>query len=92
MTTTHTRTRRLSDRAHRVLFQLALHPDGEWVDLASIYTGLGLNSHQVRSAVTELRNAGMAERRYRYLSNETGRRFKRTDFRLTNDTPSEASA
>ncbi|MEU9354975.1 hypothetical protein AB0D65_29270 [Streptomyces griseoloalbus] len=84
-------TRDFSDRAHRVLFQLALHPDGEWVDIASIYTGLGLNSHQVRAAVNELRIAGMAERRRRYVRDASGRRTHRTYFRLI-ETTSEASA
>jgi hypothetical protein len=91
VTATLPRTRALSDRAHRVLFQLALHPDGEWVDLASIYTPLELNSHQVRTAVNELRRTGMAGRRYRYETTETGRRVKHTEYRLTNNTPSEAS-
>lgn len=82
------RTRALSDRAHRVLFTLVLRPDRVWVDLVVIYTALGLNSHQVRTAVNELRKAGMAERRYRYETTETGRRVKHTEYRLT----SEASA
>lgn len=91
MTTANTRTRNFSDRAHRVLFQLALHPDGEWVDVAAIYSGLGLSSHQVRRAVNELRTAGMAERKQRYVRHKvTGRRTKITYFRLTDDT-SEAS-
>ncbi|MER6616394.1 hypothetical protein [Streptomyces xantholiticus] len=91
-TATDTRTRDFSDRAHRVLFELALHhPDGEWVDVASICTGLGLNSHQVRAALNELRVAGMAERNRRYVRDETGRRTHRTFFRLTDHTTSEAS-
>ncbi|QOV40135.1 Rrf2 family transcriptional regulator [Streptomyces ferrugineus] len=93
MTTTATdRSRNFSDRAHRILFELAMHPDGEWVGVTSIYTSLGLNSHEVRGALTELRNAGMAERKRRYVRDEkTGRRTHRTYFRLT-DTTSEASA
>lgn len=86
MTTPVTSTRPLSDRAHRVLFQLALHPDGEWVAVASICKGLSLNSHQVRGALNELRTAGMAERRRCY---DGKRRTHRTYFRLT-DTTSEA--
>lgn len=92
-TTANTRTRNFSDRAHRVLFELAVHPDGTWVDLVAIYTSLGLNSHQVRRAVNELLTAGMAERRWRYVRDaRTGRRAKRTYFRLTDTTNSEASA
>ncbi|MFI8206701.1 MarR family transcriptional regulator [Streptomyces sp. NPDC085937] len=89
-TTVTTSTRDLSDRAHRVLFQLALHPDGEWVAVASICKGLSLNSHQVRAALNELRTAGMAERRRCYVRDD-GHRTHRTYFRLT-DTASEASA
>ncbi|MGY4935960.1 MarR family transcriptional regulator [Streptomyces sp. 900116325] len=93
MTSTDTRTRNFSDRAHRVLFELALHPDGTWVDVAAICTGLGLNSHQVRRAVNELLTAGMAERKWRYVRHATtGRRTKRTYFRLTDTTTSEATA
>lgn len=90
MTTTATRTH-LSDRAHRVLFELALHPDGEWVDVAVISSGLGLNSHQVRHALNELRIDGLAERKRHMVRSEAGRRTNRTYFRLT-DTTSEASA
>jgi predicted ArsR family transcriptional regulator len=92
MTTASTRTRNFSDRAFRVLYELALHPDGDWVDVTSIYTGLGLNSHQVRRALNELRTVGMAERDRRYVRDDTGRRTHRTYFRLTDDTNSEASA
>ncbi|MGP4048275.1 hypothetical protein [Streptomyces sp. 2A115] len=91
-TTAPAHTSKLSDRAHRVLFQLALHPDGEWVDVTSIYTSLGLNSHEVRSALTELRTAGMTERKRRMaLSRTTSRRTHRTYFRLTDDNTSEAA-
>ncbi|MCX5182672.1 MarR family transcriptional regulator [Streptomyces sp. NBC_00268] len=90
--TADSRSRDFSDRAHRVLFELALHPGGEWVDIVSIYRSLGLNSHQVRSAVNELRAAGMAERNRRFVyDDETGRRTHRTYFRLM-DIPSEAAA
>ncbi|MEU1275389.1 hypothetical protein [Streptomyces sp. NPDC005799] len=86
-------TQKFSDRAHRILFELALHPDGEWVDVTSIYSSLGLNSHQVRGALTELRTAGMAERKRRMArSQATGRRTHRTYFRLTEDNASEACA
>ncbi|MFK0159104.1 MarR family transcriptional regulator [Streptomyces sp. NPDC090493] len=92
MTVTATTARPLSDRAHRIVFELALH-DGDWVDVTAIYTRLGLNSHQVRSALNELLSAGMAERRRCPVRSETGcRRTHRTDFRLTDETPSEASA
>jgi predicted transcriptional regulator len=92
MTATATTARKLSDRAHRILFELALH-DGEWVDVTTIYTSLGLNSHQVRSALNELLAARMAERERRPMRSETGcRRTHRTYFRLTDDTTSEASA
>ncbi|MFJ4880086.1 hypothetical protein ACIP93_33430 [Streptomyces sp. NPDC088745] len=91
MSTTTTERPSLSDRAHRALFQLALHVDGEWVEVADICTGLGLNSHQIRHALKELRDAGMAERRRRYVRAVTGRTH-RTYFRLTGNPTSEASA
>ncbi|MEV8344529.1 MarR family transcriptional regulator [Streptomyces niveus] len=92
MTATATPVRKLSDRAHRVVFELALH-DGEWVDVTAIYTRLGLNSHQVRSALNELISEGMAERERRPVSSDTGcRRTHRTYFRLIDDTTNEASA
>ncbi|MFE4575747.1 hypothetical protein [Streptomyces chartreusis] len=91
MTTTAPRARRLSDRAHRIDFELALH-NGKWVDVTAIYTTLGLNSHEVRSALNELISAGMAERERRPAPSETGcRRTHRTYFRLAK-TSSEASA
>lgn len=92
MTVTATAARKLSDRAHRIVFELALH-GGEWVDVADIYTHLGLTSHQVRSALNELIVAEMAERKRRPVASDTGcRRTHRTYFRLTDDTPNEASA
>jgi predicted ArsR family transcriptional regulator len=92
MTATATAARPLSDRAHRIVFELALH-GGEWVDVTTIYTSLGLNSHQVRSALNELLAAGTAERERRPTRSETGcRRTHRTYFRLIDDTTSEASA
>ncbi|GAA5070307.1 hypothetical protein [Streptomyces similanensis] len=86
-----TTTAHLSDRAHRVLFQLALRRGDGWVDVASICAGLGLNSHQVRRAITELHTAGMAERKRCILRDAGGRRVKHTYFRLI-DTTSEARA
>lgn len=92
-TTAPSRALKFSDRAHRVLFELALHPEGAWVDVTSIYTSLGLNSHEVRGALTELRTAGMTERkRHMARSRTTGRRTHRTYFRLTDDSTSEAAA
>lgn len=92
MTGTATPARQLSDRAHRMVFELALH-SGEWVDVTSICTSLGLSSHAVRGALTELRTAGMAERQRRMArSRATGRRTHRTYFRLTDDNTSEAAA
>jgi DNA-binding IclR family transcriptional regulator len=83
---------RLSDRAFRVLHVLTTQPDGEWVDVTDIYTSLGLNSHQVRDALSQLRRAGMAESKRRMARHSTThRRTHRTFFRLANDT-SEASA
>ncbi|MFE6639491.1 MarR family transcriptional regulator [Streptomyces tendae] len=79
----------LSDRAHRVLFELVLR-DGEWVEVARICDSLGLNSHQIRRAANDLRAAGVAERRRDYVRADTGRRTHRTFFRATET--SEASA
>ena len=92
MTATATATPKLSDRAHRIVFELALH-GGQWVDVADIYTRLGLNSHQVRNALKELITAEMAERKRRPVASESGcRRTHRTYFRLTDVTKSEAPA
>ncbi|MFM9634513.1 MULTISPECIES: MarR family transcriptional regulator [Streptomyces] len=91
MTATATATRKLSDRGHRILFELALH-DGQWVDVIDIYTRLGLTSHQVRNALNELISAGIAERKRSLVASKTGcRRTHRTCLRLTDKT-SEASA
>lgn len=92
MTATATAARKLSDRAHRIVFTLAVY-GGEWVDVTTICTSLGLNSHQVRGALNELISAGMAERERRRKRSETGcRRTHRTYFRLTDETTNEASA
>ncbi|MFJ7004166.1 hypothetical protein ACIQU7_23465 [Streptomyces albidoflavus] len=80
---------KLSDRAHRVLLELARRPDGAWVSVASIHTSLGLTSHQVRPALNELRVGGLAERQRVYVRTDTGLRTHRTSFRLI-DTTSEA--
>ncbi|MGA5451880.1 hypothetical protein ACPCVO_35125 [Streptomyces umbrinus] len=86
-----TATRKLSDRAPRIVFELALH-DGEWVAVEAIYTRLGLNSHQVRSSLNELISAGIAERTRRPARSDTGcGRTHRTCFRMTDEAPSEAS-
>jgi predicted transcriptional regulator len=91
LTTTAPPRRKLSDRAHRIIFELALR-DGEWVDVTTIYTGLGLNSHQVRSALNELISAGKAERERRPVRSEDGcRRTHRTYFRLVAETSNETS-
>ncbi|MFD5856023.1 hypothetical protein [Streptomyces chartreusis] len=91
MNATTPRARRLSDRAHRIDFELALY-NGKWVGVTAIYTALGLNSHEVRSALNELISAGMAERQRRPVPTESGcRRTHRTYFRLAK-TSSEDSA
>lgn len=84
MTTTTARPR-LSDRAHRIHAQLSLHADGEWVAVAAICASLGLNSHEIRSALTELVIAGVAERE-RSFARRDGRRTHCTFFRLTDTT------
>ncbi|MFK0279567.1 helix-turn-helix domain-containing protein [Streptomyces sp. NPDC090499] len=80
----------LSDRAFRVLCQLALYPRGAWVDVPSVADGLKVKPHAVRRALAELRTAGVAERDRRFIR-DGDRPTHRTYFRLTNET-SEASA
>lgn len=80
----------LSDRAFRVLCELATHPRGHWVDVPSVAAGLKIKPHAVRRALAELRAAGVAERDRRFIR-DNGRATHRTYFRLTNDT-SEAPA
>lgn len=94
MTTTATAPResRLSDRAHRVLFALDLHPKGEWVETPSICNVLGLSSHEVRYALAQLREAGRVERERRPARTQDGRKTYRTFFRLADQSNGEAPA
>ncbi|WP_328491191.1 hypothetical protein [Streptomyces zaomyceticus] len=85
-TSTTTDRPRLSDRAHRIQSQLSRHhADGEWVAVASICDGLGLNSHEIRSALAELVTAGVAQRQRSFICRD-GRRTHCTSFRLTDNT------
>ncbi|MER7951992.1 hypothetical protein ABTY59_31835 [Streptomyces sp. NPDC096079] len=91
MTTSTTTRPRLSDRAHRIHFQLRVnHTEGEWVEVAALCAGLDLTSHEVRSALAELVSAGVVERERSYIRRE-GHPTHRTSFCLA-DYTSEVSA
>ncbi|MEU6460356.1 hypothetical protein [Streptomyces sp. NPDC046976] len=81
----------LSDRAFRVFYHLSLQTPGEWIEVPRLAKALNVKPHALRPALTELCNAGFAERDRRYLRARGRRPTSRTYFRLT-DTTSEASA
>ncbi|MGW0033068.1 hypothetical protein ACWDXD_25035 [Streptomyces sp. NPDC003314] len=91
-TSTASRTRRIHDRAHRILFALELHPRGEWVDTSSISSVLGLSSHELRYAFGELQEEGRIEMDRRRIRSAAGRPTYRSFYRLADQDDSEASA
>ncbi|MFB6630053.1 hypothetical protein ACFCWY_09165 [Streptomyces sp. NPDC056362] len=90
--TTTAPARKLSDRAHRILFAVSLHPQGAWVETSAICTVLELTSHEVRHALRELKMAGRIERDRRPGLQQDGRKTYRTYFRLTDHIDNEAAA
>lgn len=84
----------ISDRAFRLFCAITTHPtdgDNPWVTLPPIAERMRLTPHQVRQALTELRDARMVVTERRYEMGSTGRKTWRTYVRPADDASKDAA-